>query len=88
MINKLVRLAATAIVLASLSTLLLAAETPPKQMILGKGTNLAHWLSQTRRTGEEQQMWDVDGNRDEAAFEIMHNAIRWGLANDLMVLID
>jgi endoglucanase len=33
-------------------------------------------------------MWDEDGKRDEAAFEIMHNAIRWGLKYDLMVLVD
>jgi len=86
-----------------------------RPIILGKGTNLAHWLSQTRRTGEErrlfllekdiayiaelgfdhvrlpideQQMWSDDGRRDGAAFEIMHNAIRWSLKHDLRVLID
>ena len=92
-----------------------AAESPSEPMTLGKGTNLAHWLSQTKSRGEkrrqfltekdiayiaeqgfdhirlpidEQHMWDEDGNRDEDAFEIMHNAIRWGLKNHLMVLVD
>ena len=85
------------------------------QVILGKGTNLAHWLSQTRRTGEERrnfitekdiayiaelgfdhvrmpidemQMWDEQGARDEDAFEILHNSIRWSLAHDLKVVVD
>jgi len=84
-------------------------------VVLGRGTNLAHWLSQTRSRGEarrlflqeediayiaklgfahirlpidEEHMWDEDGNRDEDAFAIMHNAIRWGLKYDLKVLID
>ena len=88
---------------------------PSTQMVLGKGTNLAHWLSQTERKGEERrmfltekdiayiaelgfdhvrlpidemQMWDEAGIRDEAAFEIMHDAIRWSLKYDLPVLID
>jgi endoglucanase len=88
---------------------------PSTHMVLGKGTNLAHWLSQTRRTGEERrsfitekdiayiaelgfdhvrlpidemQMWHESGERDEDAFEIMHNAVRWSLKYDLRVLID
>ena len=98
-----------------LATPVLAADEAQGQVILGKGTNLAHWLSQTRRSGEERrnfitekdiayiaelgfdhvrmpidemQMWDEQGNRDEDAFEILHNAIRWSLANDLKVVID
>ena len=93
----------------------LKAESEIHQVILGKGTNLAHWLSQTRRTGDERrnfirekdiayiaelgfdhvrmpidemQMWDEQGNRDGDAFEILHNAIRWSLAHDLMVVVD
>ena len=33
-------------------------------------------------------MWDENGKRDEDAFEIMHDAIRWSLDNDLLVVID
>lgn len=91
------------------------AEQATAPVILGKGTNLAHWLSQTRRTGDErrdfigesdiayiaelgfdhvrlpideQQMWDEDGNRDAAAFAIMHDAIRWSLQHKLRVSVD
>ena len=87
----------------------------PEQVILGKGTNMAHWLSQTRRSGEERrnfiaekdiayiaelgfdhvrmpidekQMWDEQGRRDEDAFETLHDAIRWSLANKLKVVVD
>ena len=93
----------------------LQAEQEATQVILGKGTNLAHWLSQSRRTGEarrnfitekdiayiaelgfdhvrmpidEMHMWDEQGNRDEDAFEILHNSIRWSLAHDLKVVVD
>ncbi|MEE4216231.1 MAG: glycoside hydrolase family 5 protein [Xanthomonadales bacterium] len=98
-----------------LSTPVLAADAAPDPIILGQGTNLAHWLSQTRLSGEkrrnfitekdiayiaelgfehvrmpidEMQMWDEQGRRDEDAFEILHNAIRWSLANDLKVVVD
>lgn len=33
----------------------LASNEPSTQVILGKGTNLAHWLSQTRARGEERR---------------------------------
>ena len=89
--------------------------TPSEAIILGKGTNLAHWLSQTRARSEkrhnfitekdiayiaelgfdhvrlpidEEHMWDEQGNRDEGAFEILHNAIRWSLEHDLLILVD
>lgn len=82
---------------------------------LGKGVNLAHWLSQTRRSGEarrsfldesdfiriarlgldhvrlpidEMQMWDEAGQRDEEAFDIMHQAIRWAMEQGLPIVID
>lgn len=84
-------------------------------MILGKGTNLAHWLSQSQRRGEErrrfirerdiayiaelgfdhvrlpideEQMWDEDGNRNDEAFAIMLDAVRWSLDHHLKVLVD
>lgn len=115
MIKKFVKLTVTVVILMGLSVTLLAGDTPSNHLILGKGTNLAHWLSQTRRSGEdrrpfivekdiayiaelgfehvrvpidEHQMWDEDGNRDEIAFEIMHDAIRWSLKHELMVLVD
>jgi len=101
--------------LVGLSGFLLAGDGRSSHVILGKGTNLAHWLSQTKRNGEdrrpfitqkdiayiaelgfdhvrlpidEHQMWDDDGNRDEIAFEIMNDAIRWSLKHEMMVLID
>ena len=97
------------------ATPIVADDNHASPMILGKGTNLAHWLSQTERIGDERrlfiteqdiaqiselgfdhvrlpidekQMWDEQGNRDEATFQIMHNAIDWSLKNDLLVLID
>ncbi len=86
-----------------LATPVFAGDDASGQVILGKGTNLAHWLSQTSLSGDqrrdfitekdiayiaelgfehvrmpidEMQMWDEQGNRDEGAFEILHNAIR------------
>jgi len=115
MLKKLTSFTIALLVLLVFSATLEANEEVPVQMILGKGTNLAHWLSQTKRTGEKRrlfieekdiayiaelgfdhvrlpideiQMWDEEGNRDEAAFEIMHNAVRWSLKHDLRVLID
>ncbi len=107
------------LILTLTSIVLLSAPAWPDDargpLILGDGTNLAHWLSQTNRTGDErrrfiveediayiaglgfdhirlpideQQMWDEDGNRDEDAFATMHDAIRWSIDHDLMVLID
>lgn len=103
------------LVLIALSPLAGATEQQHAPMILGEGTNLAHWLSQTRRTGaerrqfiveddiayiadlgfdhvrlpiDEQQMWTEDGARDEDAFAALHDAVRWSLKYDLMILID
>ena len=113
--RKLTKLISIGVVLVGLCLPAMAADTVPGPMVLGKGTNLAHWLSQTKRTGEdrqlfirekdiayisylcfvlvrlpidEEQMWDADGNRDEAAFEIMHDAVRWSLTYGMRVLID
>lgn len=115
MFNTSIKYISTLIILMGLSTPLLATDTAAGHLILGKGTNLAHWLSQTKRTGEERrlfitekdiayiaelgfdhvrlpidemQMWDENGKRDEGAFEIMHNAIRWSLKQNLRVLVD
>jgi endoglucanase len=101
--------------LAGFSASLVAEQHAATPVILGKGTNLAHWLSQTRRTGDErrdfidesdialiaelgfdhvrlpideEQMWDVDGNRDTDAFDIMGDAIRWSLKHKLKVSVD
>ncbi len=115
MIRKIAAAGFAIAILSGFSSQSLADHSPATPVILGKGTNLAHWLSQTRRTGDERrnfikesdiayiaelgfdhvrmpidehQMWDVDGNRDEDAFEILHNAIRWSLKHDLKVSID
>ncbi len=87
----------------------------PSDFVIGKGTNLAHWLSQSSRRGEErrlfiqekdfkymaelgfehvrlpideEQMWDGQGKRQEEAFEIMEDAIRWSIKNNLRVILD
>lgn len=57
MIKKFTGFAITFVALMALCGTLFAAETKPDQMILGKGTNLAHWLSQTKRTGEERRLF-------------------------------
>ena len=51
----LVRVIAIFFITAMLSISVSADETGDGPMILGKGTNLAHWLSQTRRTGDERR---------------------------------
>ena len=92
-----------------------ASAAEPQPMELGKGTNLAHWLSQVfydkkkrrefiveddfayiaelgfdhvRLPIDEEQMWDEDGERDQDAFEMLHDAVRWSLKYDLKILID
>ncbi len=37
---------------------------------------------------DEEQFWDVDGNREEEAFDLLHNAIDWALAAKLRVIVD
>ena len=44
----------------ALSPLAGAAEHEQTPMVLGEGTNLAHWLSQTRRTGEARRQFIVE----------------------------
>jgi endoglucanase len=112
---KLAQIAAALLVMALPFSSGMAAGESPEQISLGKGTNLAHWLSQSRRQGEERRnfitekdiayiaglgfdhvrmpidemhMWDEQGRRDEDAFEILHNAIRWSLGHDLKVVVD
>ncbi|MEO9872303.1 glycoside hydrolase family 5 protein [Ekhidna sp.] len=80
-----------------------------------KGTNIAHWLSQSDRRGkdrenfftqldvqkianlgfdhirlpiDEEQMWDLEGNRQEEAFKLMQNCVDWCEANNLRVIVD
>jgi len=103
------------ILLLVLSSQACTAADGPGPVVLGQGTNLAHWLSQTKRTGDErrqfivakdiayiaelgfdhvrlpideEQMWYEDGSRDQDAFEILHDAIRWSLKHDLKIVID
>jgi endoglucanase len=49
------RLAILLLLLAAIPAAIQAESHPHGQVILGKGTNLAHWLSQTRRTGEARR---------------------------------
>ncbi len=80
-----------------------------------RGTNIAHFLSQSDARGaerqafftradvdtlaalgfdhirlpiDEEQMWDEDMNRHEDAFQLMHNAIDWCIADGLRVIVD
>lgn len=80
-----------------------------------RGTNISHWLSQSKKRGEEragyftaedvaflaeigfdhiripideEQMWDEDGNKEEEAFKLLHNAIGWAFEKELKVIVD
>ncbi len=37
---------------------------------------------------DEEQMWDEDGNKQDEAWKLMHDAITWSFANNLRVIID
>jgi endoglucanase len=37
---------------------------------------------------DEEQMWDEEGNKEEEAFSLLHNAISWASDNDLNVIVD
>ena len=37
---------------------------------------------------DEEQFWDEDGKKEEDAFELLHNAIKWSMANNLKVIVD
>jgi len=37
---------------------------------------------------DEMHLWDEDGNREEDAFKLLHNGIKWAIENDLRVIVD
>jgi endoglucanase len=37
---------------------------------------------------DEEQLWDDEGNRQEAAWKLLHQAIRWSFENRLRVIVD
>lgn len=37
---------------------------------------------------DEEQMWDEDGNKQEEAFKLLHQAIKWSFENNLKVIVD
>ncbi len=37
---------------------------------------------------DEEQMWDEEGNKNEDAFQLLHQAILWSFENDLRVIVD
>lgn len=37
---------------------------------------------------DEEHMWDEEGNKQEDAFQLMHNAIEWCFKYDLRVIVD
>ena len=80
-----------------------------------RGTNIAHWLSQSDRRGnerstfftqkdiefidsvgfdhirlpiDEEQMWDVEGNRNEDAFALLDNCLSWCNDAGIRVVLD
>lgn len=80
-----------------------------------RGTNIAHWLSQSDRRGDErasfftqkdvtfidsvgfdhirlpvdeQQLWDENGNREEAAFALLNDCLSWCYEAGLRVVLD
>jgi len=57
MLKTLTKFAPAFAMVMSLSGFLFASDNAPGQMLLGKGTNLAHWLSQTQRSGEERRLF-------------------------------
>ncbi len=72
-----------------------AQKDSPSEFVIGKGTNLAHWLSQSRQRGEERRLFiqekDIEyiddlGNRHNDAFEIMTGCI--GKEFNKQVLVD
>ncbi len=37
---------------------------------------------------DEEQLWDEAGKKEPAAFQLLHNAIKWAGENDLRVIVD
>jgi endoglucanase len=37
---------------------------------------------------DEEQMWDEDGNKQDEAWRLMHDAIKWSFAHNLRVIVD
>lgn len=37
---------------------------------------------------DEEQMWNESGKKEDEAFDLMHQAINWGLSQDLKMVID
>ena len=82
---------------------------------ISKGTNVAHWLSQSKQRGkerenfftekdvryidslgfdhiripiDEEQMWDESGKRNEDAFILLNNSLKWCQEAGLRVIVD
>jgi endoglucanase len=82
---------------------------------IAKGTNIAHWLSQSGQRGEErrlfftekdvlyidslgfdhvripideEQMWDESGKRNQEAFDLLENSLKWCGDAGLRVIVD
>ncbi|MBK8282794.1 MAG: cellulase family glycosylhydrolase [Saprospiraceae bacterium] len=98
-----------------LSFLAVASSPPFHKFKINKGTNIAHWLSQSTRRGtersgfftekdiqyihqagfdhirlpiDEEQLWTLDGRREEEAFKLMGDCIQWCERSGLRVIID
>lgn len=90
-------------------------ENEAEKFVVRKGTNIAHWLSQSEARGEkraafftksdiqkivtlgfdhirlpidEEQLWDENGNRHKAAFQLLKNGIDWCQESGLRVIVD
>lgn len=90
--------------------------SPPSDSFkISKGTNIAHWLSQSNRRGaeraafftekditfiksagfdhirlpiDEEQLWTVDGQKEQDAFKLMEDCLRWCNKAGLNVIVD
>lgn len=83
--------------------------------VLHRGTNIAHWLSQSEARGaerktfftqkdirfidsvgfdhirlpiDEEQMWEENGARNEEAFALLNDAIKWSSEAGIRVVLD
>ena len=82
---------------------------------ISRGVNISHWLSQSRRRGQdrqayftkkdveyiaglgydhirlpidEEQMWDESCKKENEAFTLLNNAIKWSKSQRLNVVVD
>jgi endoglucanase len=92
-----------------------AIRNPEVSFSVKRGTNIAHWLSQSSKRGaeraafftkkdvdfikasgfdhirlpvDEEQLWDANENREEEAFRLLDNCMKWAHDAGLKVILD